>query len=480
MTPTRTDSHGGTTDPTAEPKVTEDPSGHTDTGAATEKPTSSKPSTPPPDIGKGPALSPIPSTATANKAPQPKSKKLTARPQAGTEQSSVSGEQSMTLHVSRATTIAARQMAPRFGNVLVQTHNGDSLGSLEHYAQDWNNADMSEVTSGLNEAREPIVAPTGPMLLINHLLRMKKAVKAMDNAWFDTNKAVVNCSQSRKELYQNLLWEHHELSTAHKALFAAFEKANADKQDLAQVAELVERLNSLQRDKEKIEAQMSQLKEQHDVDFKREKDEDEIAKAKEDMEREKKDAVNEITSKFEKEVARPKEITDTERKLNELQKEQVALLNSKMKHWTTYTGKLNEDMAETFPESERHAVKAVQEARKGLTEPLEPFMTTMEDHIIAMAARVSHMKVLGVDLLDASLKAFSALYPTEPRPNEVSDLCEWLNASDIQLNEWRCSAGHAGEDQALKFVLSWYEDLDLDALATLRIDSAALSDEERI
>jgi hypothetical protein len=68
---------------------------------------------------------------------------------------------------------------------------------------------------------------------------------------------------------------------------------------------------------------------------------------------------------------------------------------------------------------------------KGLSEPLEPSMTNLEDQIIDMAARVSHMKILCVDVLEAAFKAFSALYPTEPRPAEPLELCEWLNASDI-------------------------------------------------
>ncbi|KAK1697750.1 hypothetical protein QYE76_014447 [Lolium multiflorum] len=191
-------------------------------------------------------------------------------------------------------------------------------------------------------------------------------------------------------------------------------------------------------------------------------------------------AVNETISKFEKEVSRLNVINGTERWLNELQKEQVDLLNDKIKHWATYAGKLNEDMADAFRESEKRAIKAIKEAQKGLTEPLEPIMTTMEDYIVAMDARVSHMKVLGVDVLQAALKAFDALYPTEPRPKELPELCGWLIAAEIQLSEWRCSAGQAGADQALKFVLSWYEELDLDALQTLRIGSTTLSDEEKI
>jgi hypothetical protein len=74
------------------------------------------------------------------------------------------------------------------------------------------------------------------------------------------------------------------------------------------------------------------------------------------------------------------------------------------------------------------------------------------------------MKIVGVDVLDAALKAFDALYPGEPRPKELHDLCEWLKAADLQLDEWRRSAGRAGADQALKFIMSWYKDLDLDAL----------------
>jgi hypothetical protein len=66
-----------------------------------------------------------------------------------------------------------------------------------------------ELTSGLNEAREPIVAPTSPMPLINHLLRMKKAVKAMDNAWFDTNKAImVNILSNLALIFRFLKYIH--------------------------------------------------------------------------------------------------------------------------------------------------------------------------------------------------------------------------------------------------------------------------------
>jgi hypothetical protein len=80
------DSHRGTSDLSAEPKFTEDPV------AGSDKPTSPKQTTPPPDTGKGPAHSPSPSTATVGVAPKPKGTKLTARPKAGTDPGSRSGE----------------------------------------------------------------------------------------------------------------------------------------------------------------------------------------------------------------------------------------------------------------------------------------------------------------------------------------------------------------------------------------------------
>lgn len=97
----------------------------------------------------------------------------------------------------------------------------------------------------------------------------------------------------------------------------------------------------------RLKAEVEHLKKQHEIEIKGMTTSftDELAKAKEEMERQKIDAVNETTAKFEKEVARLNKVNETERRLNQLQKEQVDLLNSKMAHWTTYTGKLNEDMA---------------------------------------------------------------------------------------------------------------------------------------
>lgn len=53
-----------------------------------------------------------------------------------------------------------------------------------------------------------------------------------------------------------------------------------------------------------------------------------------------------------------------------------------------------------------------------------------------------------------------------------------LNASDVRLIQWRESAGRARADTALAFTLSWYEDINFDALTAMRIGSKILDDPE--
>ena len=53
-------------------------------------------------------------------------------------------------------------------------------------------------------------------------------------------------------------------------------------------------------------------------------------------------------------------------------------------------------------------------------------------------------------------------------------------ASEERLDDWRSSAARVGADEALMYVLSWYEGLDLDALKTLRDGSKWLTDPDYI
>jgi hypothetical protein len=77
-----------------------------------------------------------------------------------------------------------------------------------------------------------------------------------------------------------------------------------------------------------------------------------------------------------------------------------------------------------------------------------------------------HMKKLA-QLLDVAIQVFKCLWPGETVPDRIDALFARLNECGARLHEWRCSAARSGADTALRFVCSWYEELDLDALETL-------------
>ena len=74
---------------------------------------------------------------------------------------------------------------------------------------------------------------------------------------------------------------------------------------------------------------------------------------------------------------------------------------------------------------------------------------SMEDHLVAMTERVDHMAVLGSELPLAAIAAFKALWPGKEVPKKVSELCEWVRATEARLCEWRDSAGRIGIFKAL-------------------------------
>ena len=90
------------------------------------------------------------------------------------------------------------------------------------------------------------------------------------------------------------------------------------------------------------------------------------------------------------------------------------------------------------------------------------------------------MRVIGVDVVDAALHAFRALWPDEPRPSTMEGLIRFLDAGEDRLQEWRQSATRAGADEALKVVLSWYEGIKLEVLHGIRTNGKYVTDPEWI
>ena len=83
-------------------------------------------------------------------------------------------------------------------------------------------------------------------------------------------------------------------------------------------------------------------------------------------------------------------------------------------------------------------------------------------------------------MVDAAIHTFSALWPGAESPKSVKDLAEYLMTSDERLNEWRESAARVGVNEALSFVLSWYEGIKLETLQSMHTGSKWTTDPELI
>ena len=102
----------------------------------------------------------------------------------------------------------------------------------------------------------------------------------------------------------------------------------------------------------------------------------------------------------------------------------------------------------------------------------------IEDHLVALQARINPMKVIGVDVFQAAIEMVKALWPEDKLPLPPSEIAERLQDGPERLDEWRASAGRVGADEALSYVLSWFEGIPLARLKHMRDGSIYEKDPE--
>ena len=76
------------------------------------------------------------------------------------------------------------------GRIIEKSRDDEGLGSLEKYADDWNDSDLTEVTSGLGKDGQPIIDSRGPRPMIQQLGWLKRYMRETDTAWFDVGKNI--------------------------------------------------------------------------------------------------------------------------------------------------------------------------------------------------------------------------------------------------------------------------------------------------
>ena len=115
------------------------------------------------------------------------------------------------------------------------------------------------------------------------------------------------------------------------------------------------------------------------------------------------------------------------------------------------------DGTEHFPQSDPAATTSVKKSRRQQIKagPI-PTDWSIDDHLLALRSRISPLRVLGVDLLSAAIRAHSVLWPGSEPNKSIAELAACLQGSEANLREWRHSSARAGADEALAWALSWY------------------------
>jgi len=115
------------------------------------------------------------------------------------------------------------------------------------------------------------------------------------------------------------------------------------------------------------------------------------------------------------------------------------------------------------------AVQAIQAARtkRAETETLSEEWD-VQDHLVALNARIGPLRAIGTSLVDAAIQVHRTLWPKVQPPTSIDELATKLKGAEARLREWRSSSARAGADQALVFVLSWYEEIEIGTVTSLR------------
>ncbi|KAK1680889.1 hypothetical protein QYE76_041737 [Lolium multiflorum] len=437
-------------------------------------PATSEP-TPPPETyapeATGPTPTPPPTqgaSATAPK-PPPASLKITDYLKPGASRgkaadgSASSGSQPLVLHVGPAAVVVQDKPSGLLGRIVELKRGGQDLGPLLPYAQRWNDADISAATRGLGKDRLPAPDPAGPRSTEEHFSRLKRAVKEFDSAWYDATANVVSTADARKALFEELLWEHRSLAEAHSKC-QAIPEASIEALK-AQIATLQAEKKQLIRDHQKaLEAQKEisrELKDQAIQAGVRHAEELKAAAAEARLNEALEDAGN-------ANVVLQAELEEGAKALKAAE--------GKAAKRTSCRGGGQEGPESSrgrglFPDSQAHAIKKVaehraQQAGNNLGAPWDPY-----DHLVALSARISHMRSVDRNLSDipeVASQLFKTLWPGEAVPETFSLISDRLKGACRRIREWQCSAARAGADSALRIACSWYPELDLDAFVGVR------------
>ncbi|KAK1614143.1 hypothetical protein QYE76_019660 [Lolium multiflorum] len=335
-----------------------------------------------------------------------------------------SGSRSLVLHASRAAHMAGETASAPLGQITELTRGG----------ADWATSPIT-LKSGIGQIcphRRSVWGRTGYRWLILLAPEHRSAL------WPAAARGQGNTFDTRKRLFEELLWEHRELSEAHSKCQAVPEATVKDLTD-----------------------QLATLKELKD------------AKAATELKLD--DTLKEFAHNSE--VLRLE--LEEQSKARKAAEERIAALTTDQAAYDQLVVQADALALKLFPDSQAHASKKVAEyrAKQPTTNPDAPWDSY--EHLVALATRICHMRAVDrhlVELPERATEIFKVLWPEEAVPVNLTLISDRLKDACRRIREWKCSAARAGADAALRIACSWYEDLDLDAFHSIRSDAPTDTD----
>nr|XP_051197245.1 uncharacterized protein LOC127310628 [Lolium perenne] len=301
----------------------------------------------PPKTGTTPPPAAPVGKPTAAKPTPPESGKLTTQQLAAVVTAATdpsSSSRTMVLHTARAVVVASETASAQVGRITEFQRQGADLGHLLDYAEKWNRADLTPATRGLGKDKLPVVDPSGPRSTGQHFGQLRRAAKEFDNAWHDASTNVTSMVDTRKQLFEELLWEYRELSEAHNKCQAlpevSFEDLSAE---LAAFKAEKEQLTSAHRE---MKEQAMQAELRHARELKEAKSAAE-AKLDETL-KEYTDSTAGLRKELEEETAAP---------------DKIAQLTTDQADYDRMVMQIDALACRIFPDSQAHAVANVTEHR---------------------------------------------------------------------------------------------------------------------
>ncbi|KAK1627557.1 hypothetical protein QYE76_001872 [Lolium multiflorum] len=350
----------------------------------------------------------------------------------------------MVLHAGPAAVVAGERATGLLGRITELKREGRELGHLLDYAEKWNQADVSAATRGVGKDRLPIVDPAGPKSTEEHFMRPE-------------------------QLFEELLWEHRDLVEAHSHCQAIPEASiEALQIQLSALQSIPKRSSSFGSTRRPWTPRRTFLKEQaiqaglrHDEEM---RDAKAAAEAK----------LAEVLEDSSNSSAVLRAELEEEKKAWKAAEQHIEIMTTDHKEFDRLAMHIDALALRHFPDSQTYAVKKVMDDRVAREFPNLDAHWDGYDYLVALSARVQHMRSVDrslADLPDVAIQICKVLWPEEAIPANITLTADRLKDAGRRIREWQCSAARAGADHALRIACSWYEDLDLDSFHSLRRDA---------